>query len=267
MDAVCARCGLVIVDKPGDVCPGCAENMNLDALKYAGISVSGENVPVTDVSDGTMDMVPPAGSQPNPATSDTRPAMAEDAADPAPHPKQGSAASPVSIHEKGVAKNVVLDIDDRGTMSKWFSALFHGSNFSFDPDITTFQLYQDAGGRTLNSSGNLADQVIVYGKIKAGAISENNIVEVFGRRNNDNTIIAQRIINIDTGTEAKPSLSLSHDIVLVSTIGLAILMIIILGSIGVSGLVSLGLFILFIIFLPWILWFVLYLLILSRLID
>lgn len=160
-----------------------------------------------------------------------------------------------SVYVKGVAKNVVQDTDRRGVVYRWFRALFKGSNFALDPDITEFQLYPDFSGQTLNSSGNLADQVIIYGKIKFGMVSENNDVEVYGRRDANGNIVAESVRNVATGAVAKPSMVISRTGVVVTTFVLLALMIAALIAWGPGFYLSLLCLVLFIVFLPYIIKF------------
>lgn len=171
-----------------------------------------------------------------------------------------SASGGSSIYVKGIAKNVVQDTDRRGVVYRWFRSLFKGSNFALDPDITEFQLYPDFSGQTINSSGTLADQVVIYGKIKFGMISENNDVEVFGHRDADGNIVAESVKNVATGAVAKPAMVLSRGVVVVSTLVLVALMVAALVCWGPGFYLSLACLILFIVFLPLIIKFFVWLL-------
>lgn len=78
--------------------------------------------------------------------------------------------------------------------------MFKGIPYALDNDITMFQVFPDYTGTSLNAMGNACDQVIVYGKLNAGAVSENNDVEVYGHRDADNNIVAKKIVNKASGT-------------------------------------------------------------------
>jgi len=101
----------------------------------------------------------------------------------------------------GIIKNISTDIEKKTFLSKWMRTVFSGVPYSKDNSITTFQVYPDYSGTSLNALGNACDQVIVYGKMTAGVISDNNDVEVFGTRNSDNAIIANTIRNVAAGTQ------------------------------------------------------------------
>lgn len=160
-----------------------------------------------------------------------------------------------NVLEKGIVKNVVQDTDRRGVVWRWFRTLFSSANFAFDSDITEFQIYPDFSGHTLNASGNLSNQVIIYGKIPYGMIAENNDVEVFGRRGSNGCIVASRVKNIATGATAKPSMTLSRGVVWGITLALVAIIAMILFTWGPGFFVNIFLLIVFILCLPLILKF------------
>ena len=77
---------------------------------------------------------------------------------------------------------------------------FKGVPFTLDDDVTMFQVFPDFTGTSLNVLGNACDQVIVYGRLNNGAVSENNDVEVYGRRDSNNNVIAKTIKNTAKST-------------------------------------------------------------------
>ena len=114
------------------------------------------------------------------------------------------AAIPISA---GIARNVYADAIMRSVMFKWFRSLFSSTPFSLDNYVTTFQVYPDIN--SINSSGFICDQVIIYGQVPAGFVDEGNNVEVYGRRDARGNIIASSVINTASGTIVRPYLSLS----------------------------------------------------------
>lgn len=104
----------------------------------------------------------------------------------------------------GITKNITVDTQQKMFVEKWFRSLFTGIPFTFDNDITMFQVFPDYSGTALNASGNACDQVIVYGKLNAGAVAENNDIEVYGHRDVNNNVIAQTIKNKASGTTVTP---------------------------------------------------------------
>jgi hypothetical protein len=118
----------------------------------------------------------------------------------------------------GIVKNVYTDVIKRGFLFKWFRSVFTTIPFTLDNDVTTFQIYPDYSGQTLNQSGNVCDQVIIYGQVPIGFISENNDVEVFGSRDSKFRIIAKTIKNTASGSTIKAHWSLGHSIVKIITL-------------------------------------------------
>jgi len=128
----------------------------------------------------------------------------------------------------GIIKNVTNDVVVKSAIVKWAESLFKGVPFSLDNDVTSFQVFPDYGGTALNASGNACDQVIVLGKITSGTVSENNTVEVFGKRDSRNNIIASTIRNTASGSTVSAIRTLPPWIVRLITlaiIGLAVLII------------------------------------------
>lgn len=174
------------------------------------------------------------------------------------NPRPDSAAGSY-VYVRGIAKNVIQDADRRGAIFRWFRSVFRGPGFALDPDITEFQLYPDFSGQTLNSSGNLADQVIIYGKVKFGMISENNDVEVYGRRDREGNIVAKSVKNTATGAVAKPSMALPRAAVIAITLILAALLVSAGLIWGLSFYLNILGLVLFIVFFPYIMQFFMWL--------
>jgi len=145
-----------------------------------------------------------------------------------------SSNQPIST---GITKNISVDNEKKSFLSKWFRALFTGVPFTIDDEITMFQVFPDYSGTALNSLGNACDQVIVYGKLNHGAISENNDVEVYGRRDSNNNIIAKKIKNKASGTVVSPKNSLGAGAVRVITVILLLLLFGVINALGPVGIV------------------------------
>ena len=110
----------------------------------------------------------------------------------------------------GIIKNIMVDNQECSVLEKWFRTLFTGIPFTLDDDVTMFQVFPDFTGTSLNALGNACDQVIVYGKLINGVVSENNDVEVYGRRDSSNNIIAKVIKNKSSGTTITPIRSIGQ---------------------------------------------------------
>ncbi len=153
----------------------------------------------------------------------------------------------------GITKNITVDNQKKSFLEKWFRSIFSGIPFAFDDDVTMFQVFPDYSGTSLNAMGNACDQVIVYGKLNAGAVSENNDVEVFGHRDSNNNVIAKTIKNKASGTTITPDKTISVGIVWLIT---ALIMAVILGTVsmlGVEGVIWAIVFILCLTNLPLVL--------------
>lgn len=104
----------------------------------------------------------------------------------------------------GIVKNINVDTQKKSVLVKLLRTLFKGIPFTLDDEITMFQIFPDYTGTSLNAMGNACDQIIVYGKLNAGTVAENNDVEIYGHRDADNNIVAQKIINKASGTTIVP---------------------------------------------------------------
>lgn len=147
---------------------------------------------------------------------------------------QNTASMPIT---SGITKNIVLDNPKRSILYKWFRALFTRIPFTLDDDVTMFQVFPDYSGTSLNSLGNACDQVIVYGRLNNGAISENNDVEIFGNRDTNNNIIAKTIRNKASGTTIVPMRTLNTGAVWLITVMVFALIIMAIMGLGVEGII------------------------------
>ena len=151
--------------------------------------------------------------------------------------KAGTASKSSEPVTQGITKNISVDTEKKAFIVKWFRSLASGVPFTLDDDITMFQVFPDFSGTSLNAMGNACDQVLVYGKLKAGAVSENNDVEVYGHRDPDNNVIAKSIKNKATGTTITPDRSFSAAVAWVITLAVAAIIALIFFTIGVEGII------------------------------
>lgn len=147
---------------------------------------------------------------------------------------QNASSMPIT---SGITKNIMLDNQKRSILYKWFRALFTRIPFTLDDDVTMFQVFPDYSGTSLNSLGNACDQVIVYGRLNNGAISENNDVEIFGNRDTNNNIIAKTIRNKASGTTIVPMRTLNTGVVWLITVIVFALIIMAIMGLGVEGII------------------------------
>lgn len=137
----------------------------------------------------------------------------------------------------GITKNIMVDNQKRSILTKWFRALFTGIPFTLDDDVTMFQVFPDFTGTSLNALGNACDQVVVYGKLNNGAVSENNDVEVYGRRDSNNNIIAKVIKNKASGTTITPARSMGQGAVWFITAIVLALIFMMVSGLGLEGII------------------------------
>lgn len=172
-----------------------------------------------------------------PLTQQTSNVVDQDGSNVASGAKGGTASKNSNLVTQGITKNISVDTEKKAFIVKWFRSLTSGIPFTLDDDITMFQVFPDFSGTSLNAMGNACDQVIVYGKLKAGAVSENNDVEVYGHRDPDNNVIAKSIKNKATGTTITPDRSISVAVTWGITLAVAAIIALTFFTIGVEGIV------------------------------
>lgn len=106
---------------------------------------------------------------------------------------------------KGNISNLNTDVEQMPSVYRWFRAMFKCIPYNIHGDMTSFQVFEDYTGNATNQLGYAATQVIVYGKVNNGIISNNNDVKVYGKRDGNNHILADQIQNCATGGVIKPT--------------------------------------------------------------
>lgn len=265
MACKCKICGANEVNKEGDICELCAIGQD----PYATGMFGGRAMPVKNVSDALEQAptyVPKRGRKRNVlingggAVANTDP-YGNDIT-----PKQDQNTSQVQVHASGqalsnitknipapaqapstpasnqpittgIVKNIVADNQKKGFWEKWIKALFCGIAYSMDDASLMFQVFPDYSGTALNSQGNACDQVVVYGQLAAGAICENNSIEIYGRRDHSNVVVARKIKNVASGTWIVPQRVIPVGLVwTITLVALALLASLIIG-LGPTGIV------------------------------
>lgn len=258
----CRICGSNEVDYPGDICELCAigqdpyaagmSGINYDSSNYTSDNTSvanasyspkrGTNRKVLLNGGASVQNVDPYGndiSEPEPSVRVYSAGQTPTNTIPSGNvvtqtTKKVSASQPIT---SGIVKNITVDNQKKSILAKWFRALFAGIPFTLDDDVTMFQVFPDFTGTSLNVLGNACDQVIVYGRLNNGAVSENNDVEVYGRRDSNNNVIAKTIKNIASGTTISPQRSIGVGVVwMVTLIVLALIVVAVMG-LGVEGII------------------------------
>ncbi len=106
---------------------------------------------------------------------------------------------------KGIVTNMHWDIKRQGFFRRWFRSLCKGYPFPIHQRITLFQVFPENTQTSATFSPGNCEQVIIYGEVSIGVISDNNIVEIYGMRDSDNQIIANEVKNLTTGTKIRPN--------------------------------------------------------------
>lgn len=215
----CRICGSNEVEHPDDICELCAIGPDPYAIGNAGkkeqdffgqkdVFISEKEKTVLIGRKGGDDLTETAitageRSEPPAQVHASGQAIGNIAKDlpPATRTPNGAANLPITA---GIVKNIVVDTQRRSSWEKVFRALFQGIPYAMDDTATMFQVFPGFTGTALNAQGNACDQVIVYGRLAAGTICENNNVEVYGKRDKNNIVIAKRVRNVASGTTITP---------------------------------------------------------------
>lgn len=195
-----------IIPEPSDNTYAPKRSKNRKVLLNGGASPVNQNPYGNDIRTSQEDepvRVYDTGKTPQPASSNTQPAGMT-------VPARTTKKQPVVT---GITKNITVDSQRKSPIEKWFRTLFQGTPFTLDDEITMFQVFPDYTGTSRNALGNACDQVIVYGHLRTGAVSENNSIEVYGRRDSDNYVIANVIRNVASGTTIVPQKSIGAGVV------------------------------------------------------
>lgn len=259
----CRICGSNEVDNQGDICELCAIGQDPYAASM-GSQQQNSSQPTNNVSTTSSSYVPkrgsnrkvllnggssvanrdPYGNDMTP-TQDSQPVQVYSAGQTPQQvtpnvqvvPTPSVAPSGNQPITTGITKNITVDNQKKSVLEKWFRALFSGIPFTLDDDVTMFQVFPDYSGTSLNALGNACDQVIVYGKLNNGIVSENNDVEVYGRRDSNNNVIAKVIRNKASGTTITPQRSIGTGTVWVITAIVAMIIVAAIMGLGVEGII------------------------------
>lgn len=258
MSYKCMICGSNEVDKAGGVCELCA--LGPDPYVQGGMKAQPTGTATTTDSSESDVYIPKSrkkrtiligggGATGNPMTPvksrNTPPAQTHASSHAVGHVTQNTppatrtksvtvANTPITA---GIVKNIVVDTQKRSFLGKWFKALFCGIPFSLDDTATMFQVFPDYTGTALNAQGNACDQVIVYGRVAAGAVCENNNVEVYGRRDKSNIVVAKRVKNVASGTLIDLQRVIGAGVVRILTLLVLALLAGLFMSLGTTGVV------------------------------
>lgn len=264
----CRICGANYVDHDGDVCELCAIGQDPYASAMGGSQTNQPDVQNYGFNSGgasqdqyipsskksrkvllgggaSLSNTDPYGNDITPRTADSgnvavyQAGQLPDAAQVQSPPPKAPVSKPKTRTPitSGITKNISVDTQKRSMLAKIFRSVVSGIPLTLDDEATMFQVFPDFSGTSLNAMGNACDQVIVYGKLNAGTVSENNDVEVFGYRDSNNNVIAKTIRNKASGTLITPTGVISAAVIRVIFIFALLLIIAMCAALGVQGII------------------------------
>jgi len=234
MSYKCRVCGSNDVENPGDICEFCAMKQAPSAAvsgaagrrKTRKILINGTEGDSNheDSCDNSMIVQPEQESEPE---QEPEPSVQTCHA--------GQKANEKAPITAGIIKNISVNTKRYSFLQKWFKTLFSG--IPFTDNIIMFQVFPE--GTSLNAVGNAYDQVIVYGKVSDGAIVEDHEVEVYGRRDSSNNIVAGAIRNKTDGTTVSPERTVGAVAVWIITLVIFAGIAAAFGGLGFEGIMAL----------------------------
>ena len=276
MACLCKICMSNEVDNPGDVCELCAISVDPYVSGFGNVQPKSNVQTKSNVIDVEIDQTPsytpkrsgnrkvllnggtsmanrdPYGNDMTPVQNQNTTSVRVYSAGQTPERAYEETAStevapqttgtqPITV---GITKNITVDNQKKSILEKWFRSLFKGIGYTLDDDVTMFQVFPDYTGTTMNAMGNACDQVIVYGRLNNGEVSDNNEVEVYGRRDSRNNIIAKKIKNKATGAIIKPQRTIPVGIIWFVTVFVSLLIFGTISILGVEGIIWTAVFLL-----------------------
>ena len=224
MNYKCRLCGISDVEHPGDVCHACRSLLETkkDSTAQFDIPV----IPALDCEDPYIqyreEQVPKSNNKEgleHQADSVVEPIVNQ------PERAEDKAKATTAYITRGVVKNIRYNSESQSWIIRWIKSLAKGIPFSLDDYTTLFQVFPDYTGTSINESGTVCDQVVIYGKLLRGTLSDNNEVEVYGFRDRKNNIVAESVYNIASGTTVKATGSMSGTYVRLITLLLVALIV------------------------------------------
>ena len=245
----CANCGNSDVDNAGDLCELCALGHSHQSPKSHNHGTK-RKIPIKNQDDSDEDKNYGKGnsrkvlingtpqniySQGNTISQTTTPNQSMILTNPKPIKKVSIfSRQPIS---KGFVQNFHTSNERRSFWVKWYHSFFKSVPFSSDDSIHSFEVYPDYEG-TYNDYGVLCDLILIYGRIRT-RLHNNNEVEVFGKRNNDNAIIASKVVNKASNTEIRPEKAIPAIIIRLMTFAVFFfLFILILAGVAAARVAS-----------------------------
>lgn len=207
MSYKCSKCNKSYVDNQGDLCDNCLtltrqqntlnspNNPNITSnprkvliapnIKVSPIGQSA-NPPTTPVT------VPPNTPTVSPVTPNKSPSN--------PTNPTTYTAVPVPKYIQGTVKNLRSEHLRESFFRRWGRTLFLGVPYFKYNEIQTFQLFSTNNASTANPNLHSCYEIIIYGQIKRGFLTDNNTVQVWGNKRSNNSVYARKIINVTSNT-------------------------------------------------------------------
>lgn len=232
MPVKCSRCGINAVFNPGDVCSVCLSGENVSNSQNAVSNQKRVKIPSSAPADemisggskrkvlinggAELKNTDPYGNNiapaynnypqpPVPVNPQSQPAVKQSTKKQKPQKQstnQTSANSSNPYVSDGIVKNITVDTRRKSFLSKWFNSLFSGVPFYAGNSVTKFQIFPNG---SKNSMGNACDQVVVYGMLDPGDITDGMELEVYGKRNASNNIVARYFRSKASGSIINPA--------------------------------------------------------------
>jgi len=217
MNYKCKLCGVNDVYNDGDICEFCAmknKDCALDTVSpeksnntYIPKRSSGRKILINGIdSESEIDNssnTSPVSKMNKALVSNNKQSKKNSSNQPSGINQSSQPKSASRYKTSGIIKNLSTDKVHSSKIARVLKTLFTGVPYARTGDITSFQVFPDYSSTTFTTSGHSCDQVLFYGKIISGQISENNNVEVYGHWDGKNNIIAKKIINKTSGALVK----------------------------------------------------------------
>lgn len=146
-------------------------------------------------------------------------------------------------HVSGYVNNITIQQDSPAFAVRYFRCLFTGVPLSFSEQVISFDMVFDRSGESIDDSGNRSVLVEVYGSSRQNSISQYNHVDVYGRRNHNNVMIANKVVNNDNGVSIT-TLKISTPVMWVLTVLVILAVVLVFNKIGIGGVIICALVIL-----------------------
>lgn len=234
MSYKCSKCNKSYVDNQGDLCDNCLtltrQQTTLNSSNSQSNSSNRRKVlinPNINVSQiGPTNNTPVPTSQNNPSIAQVAPKQSpSNPTNPTPY-----TSVPVPKYIQGTVKNLRSEHLRESFFRRWGRTLFLGVPYFKYNEIQTFQLFSTNNASTANPNLHSCYEIIIYGQIKRGFITDNNTVQVWGSKRSNNSVYARKIINVTSNTTTQTTDGIPTIVAWILTILVPALVILIAGT-------------------------------------